>query len=88
MAGAADCASARQAVARLRPDAVLLDVTLPDGSGFQLAAELNELEEPPDVVLTSTEDLFGADGLLAASSARGFISKASLTAEILAQLLD
>jgi len=37
---AATMAQARAAVVRLRPDAMLLDVHLPDGSGTALACEL------------------------------------------------
>ena len=40
VAEAADCAQARAAMAAQRPDAVLLDVMLPDGDGFSLLPEL------------------------------------------------
>ena len=46
-------AGARTAVAEARPDAVLLDVHLPDGSGIELA---RELEGSVRVLLTSSED--------------------------------
>ena len=37
---AADAGGARELVERLHPDAVLLDVMLPDGSGVEVAREL------------------------------------------------
>jgi DNA-binding NarL/FixJ family response regulator len=46
-------AEARTAVAESRPDAVLLDVNLPDGNGIALAAELTGSLR---VLLTSSED--------------------------------
>jgi DNA-binding NarL/FixJ family response regulator len=57
---AGDCHGARLEARRLEPDAILLDVLLPDGSGIELAAELAGLESRPTVVLTSSrapEDL-------------------------------
>jgi DNA-binding NarL/FixJ family response regulator len=51
---AADAVSALREAARLRPDAVLLDVVLPDRSGLLLAAELAQAAQAPRVVLTSS----------------------------------
>ncbi|MDF2697393.1 MAG: response regulator, partial [Labilithrix sp.] len=54
---AADGADALEAAARLRPDVVLLDVQLPDTSGFEIAARLTlNGESTSVVVLTSTRD--------------------------------
>jgi DNA-binding NarL/FixJ family response regulator len=51
---AADAASAIRQVAALDPDLVLLDVMLPDRSGFEIARELAAVARPPRVVLTSS----------------------------------
>ncbi len=40
VADAADCAGAYEAVARLRPQAALIDIGLPDCDGLELAARL------------------------------------------------
>ena len=61
-------ATAIAAAHALRPDAVLVDVGLPDGDGLSLARELTALPWHPRVVLTSsdtdTADLDGQpDGL-------------------------
>ena len=51
---AADAAGALREAARLRPDIVLLDIVLPDGSGLALARELALRGEAPRVVLISS----------------------------------
>jgi two-component system response regulator EvgA len=53
---AADGESALQAVAELRPDAVLLDVQLPGIDGIEVARRLAGTEGAPRVVLTSTRE--------------------------------
>ena len=79
--------AALKAVQELRPELVLLDVQLPDFDGFEVAARLQELDDPPEVVLTSSRD--GADygRCIAASGARGFVPKAELSGSALAALL-
>ena len=49
LAGALDAAHA------LRPDAVLVDIDLPDGDGLTLARRLSALPWRPRIVLTSTD---------------------------------
>jgi CheY-like chemotaxis protein len=85
---AGDGASALAAVRALRPDAVLLDVLLPDTTGFELAERLSSGEFAPVVVLTSSRSAADLDGSLAHSSARGFIAKRDLTAATFAALVD
>lgn len=51
---AGDGESALREAARLRPDAVLLDVVLPDRSGLAVAAELARTRQAPRVVLISS----------------------------------
>jgi CheY-like chemotaxis protein len=85
---AADGADALEAVARLRPDVVLLDVQLPDTDGFEIAARLAMTGDSPTVVLTSSRDAADFGDLVARSGARGFIPKAELSGPALAALLD
>jgi DNA-binding NarL/FixJ family response regulator len=63
---------------RLRPDAVLLDVRLPDGNGFALAETLRGSREHLKILLTSTDPEAVAPGLLEQSGASGFVPKAAL----------
>ena len=82
---AGDGASGLALVRELEPELVLLDVSLPDTSGFELARRL--ARGSTEVVLVSSRD--GADyGTHAAESgARGFIPKDELSGRSLARLL-
>jgi DNA-binding NarL/FixJ family response regulator len=84
---AEDGASALAAVRRLRPDVVLLDVLLPDTTGFEVAEELSADPHGPVVVLTSSRNAADFGGSVARSSARGFIAKQDLTASALTALV-
>jgi two-component system nitrate/nitrite response regulator NarL len=84
---ATDGAGAFEAVRRLRPQVVLLDVQLPDLDGFQVAETLAGTVEPPAVVLVSSRARSDYGGLVDRSSALGFIPKAELTPGLLLQLL-
>jgi CheY-like chemotaxis protein len=77
---AGDGASALAAVRALRPDVVLLDVLLPDTTGFELAETLSSESACPVVVLTSSRSASDFGSSIARSSARGFIAKRDLTA--------
>jgi DNA-binding NarL/FixJ family response regulator len=82
---AEDGASALEAVHRLRPDVVLLDVQLPDMDGFAVLEQLGGAG--PAVVLVSSRDVSDYNGLIASSGARGFISKADLSGAAVRSLL-
>ncbi len=84
---AADAAEALAAVAAHAPDAVLLDVQLPDRDGFAVATEL-AVADGPTVVLISSRDADEYGRRIAACGARGFIPKSRLTAATVAALLE
>jgi DNA-binding NarL/FixJ family response regulator len=84
---AADAAGALAAVAVHHPDAVLLDVQLPDRDGFAVATELTAADGPA-VVLISSRDADDYGRRVAASGARGFIPKSKLSAATVAALLE
>jgi DNA-binding NarL/FixJ family response regulator len=73
-------AEARAAVARLHPDALLLDVNLPDGDGVALATELTADGGPLRVLLTSTDSSAVTRRLLERCGATGFVAKPDLMA--------
>ena len=75
----ADGASAVTAARDLRPDLVLLDVMLPDTSGFAVAERLAALADPPRVVLISTREASDFGDVIGHSAAMGFISKTDLS---------
>ena len=70
---------------RLRPEVVLLDVLLPDMSGFDVADAL--ADESRDVVLVSSRSADDLSAGIERSPALGFITKAELTAAGLTALL-
>jgi DNA-binding NarL/FixJ family response regulator len=81
-------ATAIAAAHALRPDAVLVDVGLPDGDGVALARELSALPWNPRVVLTSTDSDAASADEVRASGAGGFIAKDDLPNARLARLLS
>ena len=85
---AIDGAATLTAVERTRPEVVLLDVQLPDVSGFEVARALCEGEDAPVVVMISTRDEADFGGRLARSGARGFIAKSRLSGAALAELVS
>ena len=50
-----DVPAAREAIARLHPDVVLLDIQMPSGSGFDV---LDGLQVPPSVIFTTAYDQY------------------------------
>ena len=85
---AEDGEGALSAIGSLRPDVVLLDVQLPDMDGFAVLERLGtDGTTEPQVVLVSSREASDYDGLIRASGARGFISKAELTGAAVRVLL-
>lgn len=85
---AADGATALREVERLRPDVILLDVQLPDMTGFdvcRLLAGINGAE--PAIVLVSSRDRTDYGELVDSSCARGFVPKAELSGEAISTLV-
>jgi DNA-binding NarL/FixJ family response regulator len=86
--GQADSAAAAMAAARaVKPDAVLVDVDLPDRNGIALALELSALPWRPRVVLTSVDFDAARPDDVRRSGARAFVHKADLPNRPLASLL-
>jgi DNA-binding NarL/FixJ family response regulator len=84
---AADAAEALAAVAVEAPDAVLLDVQLPDRDGFSVARALTA-EGGPAVVLISSREAEDYGWRVEACGARGFIAKSRLSAAAFAALVE
>lgn len=85
---AADGASAILAAERLDPEVVLLDIALPDLDGFKVCDRVSRAgRDRPTVILTSSRDVAMYRDRLAASSARAFIAKDSLSGPALLDLI-
>ena len=84
---AEDGTTALEAIHRLRPDVVLLDVQLPDMDGFAVAMALGANGYMPTIVLTSSRDAADFGPLVSECGARGFVPKAELSGAALAAVL-
>ena len=85
---AEDGAGAIDAVELLSPDVVVLDVQLPDMTGFDVCAALQRLDgEQPDIILVSSRDLSDYGELVSASCACGFLPKDELSGDLVTALL-
>jgi DNA-binding NarL/FixJ family response regulator len=85
VAEAADARAALRLVQELEPELMLLDVGLPDRSGFEVAQEL--AGGPTRVVLISSRAQADLGRRVRESGALGFISKEQLSGEAILALL-
>jgi DNA-binding NarL/FixJ family response regulator len=85
---AANGSAAIEKARQLKPEAVLLDIQLPDVDGFAVAAELCSWPHAPVVVLTSSRDAATYGDALSGSPARGFLPKATLSGAALLELVE
>ncbi|HWK26962.1 MAG TPA: response regulator [Solirubrobacter sp.] len=84
---AGTAAAALAAAGALRPDAVLVDVGLPDRDGIALAGELTALPWHPRVVLTSSDADAASPADVRRSGAAAFVPKDQLPNAALTRLL-
>jgi DNA-binding NarL/FixJ family response regulator len=84
---AENVASATTAARELRPDAVLLDVWLPEGHSIGLARDLAALPWHPIVVMTSTDADAVSPAAILWAGAKAFVPKDELPSSHLEQLL-
>ena len=84
---AADGESGVRVARDLSPDVILLDVQLPDITGFEAARRVHSQPGEPAIVLISSRDASDYGSRVRRSGARGFISKADLSAQTLGAAL-
>jgi DNA-binding NarL/FixJ family response regulator len=78
VAEAATVAEGIATAMRTKPASALVDVELPDGDGFELAARLASLPWRPRVVVTSVRSAGGFDAEARRRGAQAFVLKADL----------
>ena len=83
---AVDGTTALRMLRDLRPDVVLLDVQLPDMTGFDVCVECGDLDTT-SVVLVSSRDATDYGSLIDSSGARGFVPKAELSGAAILALI-
>ena len=81
---------ARRLVKALQPNLILVDISLGDESGIDLAGQLAEdgLPDGAAVILISTRAYEEVAELVAQTSAVGFLPKEDLSADAIRELLD
>jgi len=85
---AATCAAAMETALALKPDAILVDVRLPDGDGIQLARDLVALPWHPRVVLISSDADVAAELALDDRADLAFVAKGELPDGAVVELLS
>jgi DNA-binding NarL/FixJ family response regulator len=87
---ASTAADALREADQLAPELILVDITLAEESGFELARRLTETNRDGEraVVLVSTRAEADFAELIAESPARAFLSKSDLSADALRQIVD
>jgi DNA-binding NarL/FixJ family response regulator len=68
---------------RLRPDLVLMDVTMPDVSGFDAARKIKSPPDAPVVILMAFHDSHAARIAASAAGADGFVAKSEITERLM-----
>ena len=77
---AATASEALAAAAELRPDLILLDVHLPDGTGIDVSRTISDWSTRPRIVLVSTVDY---SAVARSCGADAFVPKGELSRETL-----
>ena len=87
---ATSCAEALQEAEALRPDVILVDISLGEDSGFDVARRLGEDSRAggPTVILISTHSEADFADLIAESPALGFLPKSELSASAIRRILE
>jgi DNA-binding response OmpR family regulator len=88
VAVATDGESAVRETVRFSPEIVLLDVSLPDMTGFDVAARLRAAGVSSTIVFTSSRDGSDYGLLIDESGGSGFIAKDELTGDALRLLVQ
>ncbi len=84
---AEDAAGAVRAAGELHPETVLLDIQLPDGSGFSVADQIHADDEQTRIVFVSSREASDYGTLLEARPGDAFIHKAELSFDSLAEMV-
>ena len=88
VAEAGTFAEAVERAAELRPEAMLVDIGLPDGDGFVLAQQLSSLPWRPRVVLISSDGDAANGAAARRMGAVGFVPKDELPGASLRRLIS
>jgi CheY-like chemotaxis protein len=88
VAEAGSVADALSTARRVKPEAALVDVELPDGDGFELAGRLSAMPWSPRIVVTSVQSGGRYTAEARRAGAEAFVLKAELARAPLRRWLD
>lgn len=74
----------RHALATQKPDVLLLDLSLPDGSGVEFCAEVSRLHPQVKVLILTTHSEYSTAKRVMEKGASGYILKNALSEEVVA----
>lgn len=77
---------ARSKIAAFNPDAIIIDINLPDGSGFEIVEWVRKLSSQTAIVVLSLNDPLRFAKLARASGANAYLSKTQSIDEIVSAL--
>jgi DNA-binding NarL/FixJ family response regulator len=79
---AADGNEAVELARRLTPDVVALDISMPGKDGFEAAAELEQLDRPPAVLMLTGSNAPEDVDRARRAGAKGYVTKDSIAARL------
>ena len=85
---AADGGEAVALAQRLRPDVVALDISMPVMDGFEAAAQITALEQPPAILMLTGSNAPEDVDRARRAGAKGYVTKDTIAASLVDAILD
>jgi len=75
---------ARSQIAHTNPDAVIIDINLPDGSGFELISWLRAISKTIGIIILTLNDSLEYENTSRKAGANAFVAKSAQISELIA----
>lgn len=79
---AADGTQAIHMALELKPDVLVLDISMPDLNGFEVAKRIHELSSAPDILIVTEHDASTFEHVQPQSGVRGFVGKSRVSSDL------
>lgn len=83
LAAVGDGPTILEAVARLKPDVCVLDISMPNMSGIEVAHRIKQSESQIRIVFLTLHDDFDFKSAALATGAEGYVTKAKMAGDLL-----
>jgi len=80
---AIDGVEAVQKTQELRPDLIVLDLTMPKGGGFSVAYQIKELQIPAKILVYTTHSYAGLERMARLAGCDGYVVKSNATKDLM-----